>query len=250
MRNLDKATKLREEVAAANVESKVRFLSLDVVDANSINAAVKKIIEDDGRIDVLVNNAGYSVFGGVEMVSNEVMREQFDTNFFGAVMCMKAVLPHMRAQRSGKIINISSIGGVWGQPFNDIYCASKFALEGFSESMASVYSQFGVYVTCVEPGAIKSDFSANSKRPENIPDELKPLVGKVVDYYTKAFKEQSSRAQTPDEVAAVILATAENPKPNFRVITNPHYIPLFSTQLVDITGNAGPALATSRFFPS
>jgi len=247
MRNLDKATKLREDIAAANVAANVKLLALDVTDPASITAAVKQIVDTEKRLDVLVNNAGYSVFGGVEMLSVQAMKEQFETNFFGAVLAMQAVLPQMRAQRSGRIINISSVGGIWGQPFNDVYCASKFALEGFSESMVPVYSQFGIHISCIEPGGIQTEFIGNAKRPENVPDDLKPSLGKVMAYFQT--KTETRLVQTADEVAAVILATAENPKPNFRVQTNPSYQAIFAAQLADTTGNAGPQLATSRFFP-
>jgi len=184
------------------------------------------------------------------MLTLEKMKEQFETNFFGAVMAMKAVLPHMRAQKSGRIINVSSIGGIWGQPFNDVYCASKFALEGFSESMAPVYSQFGIKISMIEPGGIRSDFIANAQAPENIPDELKPLVFKVAEKY-RAKPEPGAPllSQSSDEVASVIVATAENPNPDFRVQTNPLIQFIFKAQLADTTGNSGPNISTDRFFP-
>jgi len=248
MRNLDRAGKLKEEIAAAGVESNVKVISLDVADPKSITDAVKQIVDVENRLDVLVNNAGYSAFGGIEMLTLAQMKDQFDTNFFGAVMTMQAVLPQMRAQKSGSIINISSIGGVWGQPFNDCYCASKFALEGFSESMVPVYSQLGIKISCVEPGAIQTEFIANAKRPENIPDDLKPLLGQVMSQYQSGREATPGYIQSGDDVAAVILATAENPNPNFRVQTNPVIQKLFDGQLADVTGNAGPNMARLRFF--
>eukprot|EP00299_Pterocystis_sp_00344_P014962 c7453_g2_i1.p1 GENE.c7453_g2_i1~~c7453_g2_i1.p1 ORF type:complete len:232 (+),score=59.57 c7453_g2_i1:1-696(+) len=186
MRNVSKDGELRAAVAAAGVEANVEVIELDVVSEESVTFAVTKILTAEGRIDVLVNNAGFSKFGGVEMVSVEGVKDQFETNFYGPIRVMKAVLPQMRKQRSGHVINITSIGGVWGQPLNDVYCASKFALEGFTESMASVYQEFGVRCCLVEPGAIKSAFIANASIPNlsELDSDLKPVVARVIQYYT------------------------------------------------------------------
>jgi len=192
-----------------------------------------------------VNNAGYSVFGGVEMLTLEKMKEQFDTNFFGSVLTMQAVLPHMRAKKFGRILNVSSVGGIWGQPLNDVYCASKFALEGFSESMSSVYSQFGIRVSLIEPGAIKTEFVSNAQIPKNVPQELQPILQKIIEFYSSG---SSLGAQTGDEVAAKIVETAESENPPFRVQTNQAIQNIFKLQLADPSGNAGVNLATSTFF--
>merc|ERR1719317_1380002 len=104
------------------------------------------------RVDVLVNNAGYAEFGNIETLSVSDFRSQYETNVFGVVAMCKAVIENMRKRRSGRIINVSSVGGIWGQPFNDAYCSSKFALEGLTETMAPVYRQFGVHCSLVEPG--------------------------------------------------------------------------------------------------
>ena len=154
-------------------------------------------LKEVGRVDVLVNNAGYSQAGSVEMMTMDAMKAQMETNLFGVIRCQKAVLPYMRQQKSGKIINISSVGGIWGQPFNDIYCASKFALEGLAESQAPLFRTFGVYVSCVEPGAIKSAFWSNAHVPEASampPEYMKPMQSTMA-----AYGKSAGAGQTPEE---------------------------------------------------
>jgi NAD(P)-dependent dehydrogenase (short-subunit alcohol dehydrogenase family) len=248
MRNLSKDGELRAAVAAAGVESKVEVIELDVVSDDSVNNAVEKILTAEGRIDVLVNNAGFSKFGGVEMVSLDGVKDQFETNFYGCIRTMKAVLPGMRKQRSGHVINVTSIGGVWGQPLNDIYCASKFALEGLTESMSAVYREFGVRCCLVEPGAIKTAFIQNAQIPDltGVADDLKPVVARVIQFYTESAKQSS--AQTSEEVAVHLVAVANNPNAPLRTQTNPAIDNLFKTQLADTTGQAGAELAHNLFF--
>lgn len=128
----------------AGVSQNVTVCDIDVNSDDSVNTTIASAIQETGRCDVLVNNAGYSVFGSIEMVSMDTMQQQLNTNVLGVIRCTKAVLPQMRKQKSGKIIYVSSVGGVWGQPFNDIYCASKFAVEGLAESQAPLFKTFGV----------------------------------------------------------------------------------------------------------
>ena len=162
----EKRKALDEAASGAGVDSNITVIEIDVCSDSSVETAVKDMLAQTGRCDVLVNNAGYSVFGSVEMVSMETVIAQYQTNVFGVIRMQQAVLPTMREQRSGKIINVSSVGGVWGQPFNDVYCGSKFALEGMSEAQAAVFRTFGVHITCVQPGAIKTAFVSNAKRPD------------------------------------------------------------------------------------
>lgn len=112
--------------------------------------------------DVLVNNAGYGVLGGIEEVSDEVVRHQFETNFFGVLETLRAVLPYMRQQRSGHIFNISSLGGFVAGPANGIYCSTKFAIEGISEALAQEVAPLGIKVTLIEPGSFRTDFVTRS----------------------------------------------------------------------------------------
>jgi NAD(P)-dependent dehydrogenase (short-subunit alcohol dehydrogenase family) len=139
----------------------VHFFHLDVTNLQSIEACVRDVLHKCGRIDVLVNNAGFGVFGPVEAVSESVLRGQMETNFFGLVNITRAVLPHMRQRGSGKIINLSSIAGVRSFPGMVYYCTSKFAVEGFTEGLSHEIRPFGLHAVLVEPGRFRTDFNKN-----------------------------------------------------------------------------------------
>ena len=164
MRNLDKSTRIKEIAKKDSLPLEV--LQLDVTDDKSVTDAINVISNRQRRIDVLVNNAGYEHHGAVEDLSIEEIKTQFETNFFGAVRVMKAVLPVMRKQRSGAIVNISSIGGKIGVPLNSAYVGSKFALEGFSESIKYELEGFGIKVILIEPGAVNTNYLENSKQAQ------------------------------------------------------------------------------------
>jgi NAD(P)-dependent dehydrogenase (short-subunit alcohol dehydrogenase family) len=145
-------------------------LALDVTDKAAVDAAVAQALERFGRIDVAVNNAGYGLFGTIEEVSEAEARAQMETNFFGALWVTQAVLPHMRAQKSGHIIQVSSIGGVNAFPTIGLYHASKWALEGFSQALAQEVAPFGISVTLVEPGGYATEWGgASAKHAVPIP---------------------------------------------------------------------------------
>lgn len=221
MRNTSKAEKLLAQASLLNKE--INILSIDVQDAQSIHNAVEQIMDNDGRIDILVNNAGQGFIKSVEQATEEEIKNLFDINLYGNIRMVKAVIPYMRAQKSGHIIAISSVGGLVGQPMNEIYCASKFALEGFYESMATYMTKyFGIKFTIVEPGGIASEFSntvlsgimANGGFAD---DEYK----QVVDAYISAFRKRgASASQTPADVAAIVLSVAENENPPLRIRTS------------------------------
>jgi NAD(P)-dependent dehydrogenase (short-subunit alcohol dehydrogenase family) len=136
-----------------------RLLSLDVTDDASLTTAVETISRETGRIDVLVNNAGYGAYGALEDVPLDEARRQFDVNIFGLARLTQLVLPTMRAQRSGRIVNVSSIGGEIGEPFGSWYHATKFAVEGLSDSLRMELRQFGIKVVVIQPGAIISEWN-------------------------------------------------------------------------------------------
>lgn len=160
MRNLQRREALDAAASAAGVSLNV--LPLDVSDSASVNAAVAEIIAREGRIDVLVNNAGAGFVRTVEQATEAEIQQVMDVNFTGVARSTKAVMPHMRAARAGHIVTISSVGGLVGQPFNEIYCAAKFAVEGMMEAMASyITPNFGINFTLVEPGGIATEFVAN-----------------------------------------------------------------------------------------
>lgn len=141
----------------------VHFLNMDVRDRESIASGVRQIIEEEGRIDVLVNNAGMGIGGSLELATPEEIDLQMGTNFMGCVNMCQAVLPQMRKQRQGRIINLSSIGGIMGLPYQGYYSASKFAIEGFSEALSAEVKGFGITVSMVEPGDFATGFTASRK---------------------------------------------------------------------------------------
>lgn len=138
-------------------------LPLDVTQKNSVNQAIALTLQQFGRIDTLVNNAGYSMLGALEEISEEQTQQVFDVNVFGALRVIRGVVPHMRKQGSGRIINISSIAGKLSTPVNGTYSATKFALEALSDALQMELAPFGIQVVLVEPGAIKSRFDATAK---------------------------------------------------------------------------------------
>jgi NAD(P)-dependent dehydrogenase (short-subunit alcohol dehydrogenase family) len=184
-------------------------IQLDVNDRNAVLAAVQQAHDHFGGLDVVVNNAGYGQFGMVEEVSEAEARAQFDTNVFGALFVTQAALPHLRAQGSGHILQVSSIGGISAFPNIGIYNASKWALEGFSQSLAAEVADFGIKVTIIEPGAYSTDWGAASARHAT--------ANPAYDAYReKAAEQRKARAGKPgDPVAtrdAVLqLVDAENP---------------------------------------
>lgn len=143
---------------------KVHYLQLDVRDRDAVTRAVSEVVEKEGRIDVLVNNAGMGIGGPLELAAEEEIRLQMDTNFMGLVYCVNAVLPHMRKQGSGKIVVLSSIGGLMGLPFQGFYSASKFAIEGYCEALRMEVKSMGVNVIVFRPGDFATSFMDSRKK--------------------------------------------------------------------------------------
>lgn len=173
-RNTDSLTDL-----VATYGDAILPLTLDVTDKAAVTGAVQQAHDRFGRLDVVVNNAGYGLFGMVEELTEDHVRAQFDTNVFGALWVTQAALPHLRAQGSGHIINVSSVLGVAAFPTTGAYTASKAALEGFSDSLAQEVAAFGVKVTIVEPGVFGTDFGASStwSRPVAAYDGVREAAG-------------------------------------------------------------------------
>ncbi|MFT7058833.1 MAG: NAD(P)-dependent dehydrogenase (short-subunit alcohol dehydrogenase family) [Pseudorhodobacter sp.] len=204
MRNLDKRTALQTQAAVAGVTT----LQLDVEDTASVQACVAEVMARDGHIDAFVANAGMGFARATEQTTEAEIAKVMDVNFMGLVRCVKAVLPHMRAARSGRILAVSSVGGLVGQPFNEVYCASKFAMEGYMESLASyVGPAFGLHFSLLEPGGISSEFVARAlKQIEGsggfLQDEYLPILQK---YMSTRQSRSEGVFQTPEDVAAVAL---------------------------------------------
>jgi len=200
MRDTKKAGEL--EYAAKKENLKINVIELDVDKEESIISAIKKIMADKGRIDVLVNNAGYGQFGCTEDVSIDDFRKQFETNFFSIVRIIQEVAPIMRNQKSGIIVNISSVVGRLGLPGSSAYISTKFALEGLSECLRYELGQFGVKTTLIEPGVIKTNFFSSLKIPESKTD---PKYKELTDNILAGLKMMSEMGTPPSEVAKVIL---------------------------------------------
>ena len=143
---------------------KVHYFNVDVRDKQAITDAVRQVVEKEGRIDVLVNNAGMGIGGPLELATEEEIRLQMDTNFMGLVHCVDAVLPYMRQQGSGKIIALSSIGGLMGLPFQGFYSASKFAIEGYCEALRLEIKSLGIKVIVLRPGDFATGFTGSRKK--------------------------------------------------------------------------------------
>ena len=223
MRNLEKRHELDAAAQKAGVDLKV--LQLDVQDSTSVNAAVDAVIKVEGHLDTLINNAGAGFVRTTEQASEDDISWVMDVNYMGVVRCTKAVLPYMRKARAGHIINISSVGGLVGQPFNEIYCAAKFAVEGYTESLACyVTPNFGIKFTSIEPGGIQSDFAANvMKHVETtggmLDDEYLPILQKYIGG-SRNRQAGSDIYQTSNEVAAVVMGCVEAENPPIRTRTS------------------------------
>lgn len=223
MRNLAKRDALDSAAAKAGVTLNV--LALDVQDSASVEAAVDKVIEAEGRIDTLINNAGAGFVRTIEQASEDDINWVMDVNFMGVVRCTKAVIPHMRKARSGHVVTVSSVGGLVGQPFNEIYCAAKFAVEGFTESLACyVTPNFGINFSTIEPGGIQSDFAANVMKHVEatggmLDDEYLPILQKYVGG-SQNRQAGEDIYQTADEVAEVVMDCIEAQDPPIRACTS------------------------------
>lgn len=213
MRNLDKASELQKITQTERLP--IEIAPLDVCDDSSVKNAVEKVLQRSGRIDVLVNNAGYGLRGAVEEVSLAEWQAQFETNFFGAIRITQAVLPQMRAQKSGAIVNISSVLGRMAIPFSGPYTASKFALEGVSETLRYELDPWGIKVILIEPGFIATKFQENVQFAQAAQRDDSPYA---------VFKQASSRrvqrniyrAAPPEAVAATIYRAITHPNPKLR----------------------------------
>jgi len=205
MRNLDKSNKIIDFKLKEKLPLEV--LELDVTDDKSVKEAIEKIANEQGTVDVLVNNAGYALVGPLEELSIQEFKEQFETNVFGAIRVTQAVLPIMRKQRHGTIVNISSIAGRIGFPLTSAYVSSKFALEGLSESMAYEIDQFGTKVILIEPGVIKTNFDHNLKLGKKVSttnDRNSPYAD-ITEKRIAGFKPRFENGIPAIEVAKVIL---------------------------------------------
>ena len=200
MRNLGKAAELEHAAKKENLPIKV--IELDVDSEQSIISGIKKVVAEGGRLDVLVNNAGYGQFGCTEDLTIDDFRKQFETNFFSIVRIIQEVAPIMRKQNSGNIINISSVVGRMGLPGSPAYISSKFALEGLGECLRYELGQFGIKSTMIEPGVIKTNFFNSMKVPES---KIDPKYKTLTDNILAGLKMMVEMGTAPSQVADVVM---------------------------------------------
>ena len=205
MRDIKKSKEL--ETIAKKEDLSINIIELDVDSEESIVSAIKKIISNKGRLDVLINNAGYGQFGCTEDISVEDFRKQFETNFFSIVRIIQEVSPIMRKQNSGIIVNISSVVGKMGLPGSPAYISTKFALEGFSECLRYELGQFGIKVTLIEPGVIKTNFFNSMKVPES---KIDPKYEELTKNILTGLKMMVEMGTAPSQVADTIIKAIQD----------------------------------------
>jgi NAD(P)-dependent dehydrogenase (short-subunit alcohol dehydrogenase family) len=250
MRNTAKSDDLRQMAQANELDLDIQ--PLDVQDDASVKNAVEYAISTYGRIDLLVNNAGAGYVGTTEQTSIEDLRRVLDINLIGVWRMTSAVLPHMRAAKSGHLITVSSIGGVMGQPFNDAYCAAKFAIEGMMESLAPVVSGMGIHVSVIEPGAVLTKFVENvggkvqgGKLTHNEDAYAQPLDA----YIQGVLSSINNTGQTADDIAEVILTAAQAERPHFRYQTSERIQGIVGSKFADPTGDGQINQASKLLWP-
>jgi NAD(P)-dependent dehydrogenase (short-subunit alcohol dehydrogenase family) len=216
VRNLSRAKALKD--ISDKGELPIHVVELDVDSDKSVKDAIDRIYKESGRIDVLVNNAGYSLLGALEDLSMDQVKAQFETNLFGPIRVMKSVLPIMREQREGgTIVNVSSMSGRLGFPFLSAYAASKFAIEGLTESLVYETQPFGIKMVLIEPGITKTNFAENDRSPHTTVDASSPYTS-LSQKILKSASTLMETATPPEEVAKVILkaVTTDNPDLRYR----------------------------------
>jgi NAD(P)-dependent dehydrogenase (short-subunit alcohol dehydrogenase family) len=213
MRDLTREDSLEGALENASLRDRVTICQLDMSDADSIHGAVASILAQTEVIDAVVHNAGVAVAGALEDMPQSEIRRVMETNFFGVLELTRALLPTFRAQKHGRIVIVSSQAGFAGQPANSIYCASKWALEGWAESIAYELDAFGIHVILVEPGPYKTQIWRSTPRLAPVGSAYLPWLRQV---FHGADQHEARRARDPVEVAITIADALESPRPRFR----------------------------------
>jgi NAD(P)-dependent dehydrogenase (short-subunit alcohol dehydrogenase family) len=215
MRNLNKSENIKSVATKENLP--IRIKQLDVTDDVSVTNAIQAISSEVGRIDVLVNNAGYGLNGAFEDLAMDEIKAQYETNVFGLIRTTQAVLPTMRRQKSGTIINISSGAGRFGFPTGSAYVSTKFAVEGLSESMSYELEPFGIKVVIVEPGVIRTNFGDGLIVAKKSQDPNSPY-SQMMQRSAAGFEKMMKNASSPDVVAKVVLNAIRDENPSLRYL--------------------------------
>ncbi|MEY9930333.1 NAD(P)-dependent dehydrogenase (short-subunit alcohol dehydrogenase family) [Catenulispora sp. GP43] len=237
MRDPGKAGHLLAEAGAVGAAGRIHVERLDVTDPAGIQSAVARVTAAHDGLDAVVNNAGAGVVGTIEVAGMDPVRAAMEVNYFGVVEVTQAAMPHLRASK-GRLVTVTSVGGVVGQPFNEAYCAAKFAVEGFMEALAPVAATVGVRVTVVEPGAVASEFVASQRL------DVPALVagagpyGPALQSYIDRARQSFGNAQSAAEAAATVLEVLESEDPPFRAQTSEWARGFVGTKLADVDGSA------------
>lgn len=196
----------------------IAYLQADVRDRERIAQIVKEVYDKEGRIDVLINNAGMGIGGALELATPEEISAQMDINFMGCVNMCQQVLPYMRRQRAGRIINLSSIGGIMGLPYQGFYSASKFAIEGFSEALSAEVKGFGITVSMVEPGDFATNFTASRRNSQATMDD--PDYGPIFRRSLGLIEKEENGGLQPDVLAKRIEKIVNAKRPRLRYVVS------------------------------
>jgi NAD(P)-dependent dehydrogenase (short-subunit alcohol dehydrogenase family) len=215
MRDLQKSSEIKSIAEKEKLD--MHFVQLDVTDDYSIKNAVQNVYDEAGRIDILVNNAGYALSGAFEDLTIDEIKEQYETNVYGLIRTTQAVLPIMRRQRSGVVVNISSGVGRFGYPTGSAYVSTKFAVEGLSESISYELEPFGIRTVIIEPGVIDTDFHNASKIAKKSQDPNSPYAS-LMKAMESNVKKMIANGSTPQYVAEVILKAITSPDPKLRYV--------------------------------
>ena len=225
MRNMNKSKEITEVSKRENLP--LRVMQLDVNDDRSVADAINNILNEKKSIQVVVNNAGYGLMGSVEDSSLDEIKAQFETNFFGAIRVIKEVIPIMRKQRSGTIVNVSSVAGRIGFPMGSAYVSSKFALEGLSESMSYELKQFGIKIVLIEPGVINTNFAfATPKKALEANSSYSQLMNKMEENLFSTI----ANGTPPKDVANVILHSITKESPEHRYLVGNDAVELINAR--------------------
>jgi NAD(P)-dependent dehydrogenase (short-subunit alcohol dehydrogenase family) len=209
-----------------------KAVRLDVTSSQDIQAAVDRAIATFGRLDVLVNNAGHGLIAALEEVSDADIHQFFETNFFGSLRLMRSVLPLMRQQGSGHIVNMSSTAGLVGFGGSSLYCGAKFALEGTSEALAKEVESFGIKVTLIEPGAFRTDFNGRSlAAAKQSMDAYAPVSGASLQWFKQMDGQQLGN---PAKAAQAIIQAVESPHPPMRLALGTDAMSLIQAKLESV----------------
>jgi len=225
MRNMNKSKEITEVSKRENLP--LRVMQLDVNNDRSVADAINNILNEKKSIEVVVNNAGYGLMGSVEDSSLDEIKAQFETNFFGAIRVIKEVIPIMRKQRSGTIVNVSSVAGRIGFPMGSAYVSSKFALEGLSESMSYELKQFGIKIVLIEPGVINTNFAfVTPKKALEANSSYSQLMNKLEENLFSTI----ANGTPPKDVANVILHSITKESPEHRYLVGNDAVELINAR--------------------